>query len=419
AWVKETFKNSITSVYGSVKNSFVGRIIQAIINFVKNFKLNISNMWTAVKATFSKWINNIHESVKNSFVGRIISNIINFAKNFRKNISNMWTSVKSTFSKWIGNIRNSIANSFVGHMLKSVRNLKTNFVKIAKEMWQGVKRQFGNIVDGAKALPGRIGKGIRGAKDKATSGMKNVGNSLITWAGKPFNKVVDGVNWITGKLGVKKKIGKWDYPQYAKGTKGAHPGGLAKVNDGRGSWSGRELISFPDGTTGMFKGRDVVANLPKGTHAFSAPDTRDLLQYNRGTKSTQGFLDRCSDVTGGKARKRTWSEKVWDYVKKPSKILDIALDKVGAKLPKNTAMFKDMLKGGFNTIKDAAIEKVKSTFKENEHNNPNLMVGGKPSFGFPITSHFGMRTHPVYGTKKLHTGTDFGAPAGTPIPSQT
>src|SRR5699024_11817248 len=37
----------------------------------------------------------------------------------------------------------------------------------------------------------------------------------------------------------------------------------------------------------------------------------------------------------------------------------------------------------------------------------------------PITSHFGMRTHPVYGTKKLHTGTDFGAPAGTPIPSQT
>src|SRR5699024_7603091 len=213
--------------------------------------------------------------------------------------------------------------------------------------------------------------------------------------------------------------GKWDYPQYAKGTKGAHPGGLAKVNDGRGSWSGRELISFPDGTTGMFKGKDVVANLPKGTHVFSAPETRSLLQYNRGTKSTQGFLDRGSDVTGGKARKRTWSEKVWDYVKKPSKILDIALDKVSAKLPKNTAMFKDMLKGGFNTIKDAAIEKVKSTFKENEHNNPNLMVGGKPSFGFPITSHFGMRTHPVYGTKKLHTGTDFGAPAETPIPCQT
>src|SRR5699024_1947675 len=172
-------------------------------------------------------------------------------------------------------------------------------------------------------------KAIRGTKDKATSGMKNAGNSLNTWAGKPFNKVVDAVNWITGKLGVKKKIGKWDYPKYAKGTKGVHPGGLAKVNDGRGSWSGRELISFPDGTTGMFKGKDVEANLPKGTHVFSAPDTRSLLsgmpQYNRGTSSTQGFLDKGTDMTGGKARKRTWSEKLWDYVKKPSKLLDVAL----------------------------------------------------------------------------------------------
>src|SRR5699024_4443717 len=177
---------------------------------------------------------------------------------------------------------------------KSVRNLKTNFINVAKDRGGGVKKQFNNIVDGAEALPGRIGKGIRGAKDKATSGMKNVGNSLITWAGKPFNKVVDGVNWITGKLGVKKKIGKWDYPQYAKGTNGAHPGGLAMVNDGRGHLSGRELISFPDGSTGMFKGKDVVANLPKGTHVFSAPDTRSLLsgmpQYNRGTSSTQGFI---------------------------------------------------------------------------------------------------------------------------------
>src|SRR5699024_144559 len=170
---------------------------------------------------------------------------------------------------------------------------------------------------------------------------------------------------------------------------------------------------------GMFKGRDVVANLPKGTHVFSAPDTRDLLQYNRGTKSTQGFLDRGSNVTGGKARKRTWSEKVWDYVKKPSKLLDVALDKVGAKLPKNTAMFKGMLKGGFNTIKDAAIEKVKSTFKENEHNNPNLVGRGKPSFGFRITGHFGMRTDPVYGIKELHTGTDVGALAGPPNQTPT
>src|SRR5699024_10440768 len=139
-----------------------------------------------------------------------------------------------------------------------------------------------------------------------------------------------------------------------------------------------------------------------GTHVFSAPDTRSLLQYNRGTKSTQGFLDRGSKVTGGKAKKKPWVERVWDYVKKPSKLLDVALDKVGAKLPKNTAMFKGMLKGGINTIKDAALDNVNSALKENDHNNPYIMVGGKPSFGFPITSQLGRITQPIYGTINLH-----------------
>lgn len=29
-----------------------------------------------------------------------------------------------------------------------------------------------------------------------------------------------------------------------------------------------------------------------------------------------------------------------------------------------------------------------------------------------ITSHFGMRTHPITGAYKLHSGTDVGAPVG-------
>jgi murein DD-endopeptidase MepM/ murein hydrolase activator NlpD len=33
----------------------------------------------------------------------------------------------------------------------------------------------------------------------------------------------------------------------------------------------------------------------------------------------------------------------------------------------------------------------------------------------PVTSPFGMRTHPITGVHKLHTGTDFGAPCGTAV----
>ncbi|RJK98129.1 M23 family metallopeptidase [Vallicoccus soli] len=33
----------------------------------------------------------------------------------------------------------------------------------------------------------------------------------------------------------------------------------------------------------------------------------------------------------------------------------------------------------------------------------------------PVTSPYGMRTHPITGVHKLHTGTDLGAPCGTPV----
>src|SRR5699024_12048905 len=102
-----------------------------------------------------------------------------------KNNSTMKKKVKNKFTKFINSIRKSIENSFVGKMLDSVKNLKTKFIDLAGDMWQGVKKQFNNIVDGAKGLPKRIGDGIKNAKDKATSGMKTDGSSLIRNAGKP------------------------------------------------------------------------------------------------------------------------------------------------------------------------------------------------------------------------------------------
>jgi len=45
-------------------------------------------------------------------------------------------------------------------------------------------------------------------------------------------------------------------------------------------------------------------------------------------------------------------------------------------------------------------------------------VGGhglRRPVGGPITSPYGMRVHPVTGQRKLHDGTDFGVPCGTPV----
>ncbi len=51
----------------------------------------------------------------------------------------------------------------------------------------------------------------------------------------------------------------------------------------------------------------------------------------------------------------------------------------------------------------------------------NVMRRGTQEFVFPlampspITSLFGWRTHPIFGDRRFHTGTDLGAPEGTPV----
>lgn len=63
--------------------------------------------------------------------------------------------------------------------------------------------------------------------------------------------------------------------KHAKGTDN-HPGGLAMVNDQRGTLY-KELITLPDGTSFIPKGRNVVLPLPPGTKVLKAGKTRSLM----------------------------------------------------------------------------------------------------------------------------------------------
>ncbi|MGH3327046.1 MAG: peptidoglycan DD-metalloendopeptidase family protein, partial [Streptomycetales bacterium] len=51
--------------------------------------------------------------------------------------------------------------------------------------------------------------------------------------------------------------------------------------------------------------------------------------------------------------------------------------------------------------------------------NSTVTVGGDGLLSYPVdgpvTSGYGMRYHPILGYRKLHTGTDFGAPEGAPV----
>lgn len=63
--------------------------------------------------------------------------------------------------------------------------------------------------------------------------------------------------------------------QHAKGTDN-HPGGLAMVNDQRGTLY-KELITLPDGTSFIPEGRNITLPLPPGTKVMKAGDTRTLM----------------------------------------------------------------------------------------------------------------------------------------------
>src|SRR5699024_6013900 len=266
----------------------------------------------------------------------------------------------------------------VGKMLSSVRTLKTKFIDLAGDMWQGVKKQFNNIVDGAKALPGKIGRGIKNAKSKATDGMKVVGNKLIEWAGKPYNKVIGGVNWITDKLGIKKDIKKWDWKakQYAQGTRlGGHRGGDAILGDGTGSNAGSELVQLPSGKQFLSASTPTLyPNLPKATEVLSATHTRDDLRpIAMYAKGTTWYNKDWDDIKDTRRMAKDAITGMWDYDTKPKKLLDELLK--GVNLYQDKARVpRDIVKGGFNTVKDVAVDAVKGFFTEAESSG-----GGKPN----------------------------------------
>lgn len=63
--------------------------------------------------------------------------------------------------------------------------------------------------------------------------------------------------------------------KHAKGTNN-HPGGLATVNDQRGSLY-KEMVTLPDGTSFIPQGRNVTLPLPQGTKVMRAGKTRSLM----------------------------------------------------------------------------------------------------------------------------------------------
>lgn len=187
--------------------------------------------------------------------------------------------------------------------------------KFHQRLFKDMYKKLNDMTDG------RLGDMVKSWQDKMSSIGDTVANAkqaihthfvdLVRGVIKPFNDMLadlqKGINWVLDKLGASKIGGSWQVPMpsYATGTQGAHPGGFAKVNDGK-TGHYRELYRLPNGAVGMFPAvRNMVVPLPKGTSVLDGERSYTLMRmmgkiphYATGTLDAVGnfFGDLKDDV---------------------------------------------------------------------------------------------------------------------------
>lgn len=369
----------VRSIWGNIKGVITGSlniIMGAIKIFAGLFTGDFRKMWEGIKQLFSGAIKFAWNLVNLMFYGKILGGIKALAKGSIKSIGGMWTSIKTFFSGGVKKVDEKII-SLANKMRGGFGKAKNAVVGIAKEMWSGVKTHFNNIVAGAKALPGRIGKGVKSMAHKALDGVISMGNSLLIGLGKVINGVINGLKWVGKELGIDVNISNWKVPQYAHGTNG-HPGGLAVLGDG----GGPELYRTPNGQVGLSPGTDTMMYLPKGTQVIPHKETAQILQqvpmYAKGTgvsNAIKAGKDWVKDKASSVANEAT---DIFSMITSPKKMFNSIAEKFGVTQIANVmGYFKTLANGSYNFVKDGAINWLKKKTANFGANMANVSGGAK------------------------------------------
>ncbi|WP_445266256.1 phage tail tape measure protein [Staphylococcus aureus] len=420
-------KGTVQLIWNLIQLWFVGKILGVVRYFggllkglitiiwvaiIDVFKKSLSAIWNATKSIFGflfnsvksiftnmkNWLSSTWNNIKSNTVGKAHS----LFAGVRSKFTSLWSATKDIFTKlrnWMSNIWNSI---------------KDNTVGIAGRLWDKVRNIFGNMRDGLKSIIGKIKDHIGGMVDAIKKGL---------------NKLIEGLNWVGGKLGMDK------IPKLHTGTEHTHTttrlvkngkiahDTFATVGDkGRGNGPNgfrNEMIEFPNGKRVITPNTDTTAYLPKGSKVYNGAQTYSMLN---GTLPRFSLGTMWKDIKSGASSAFNWTKDkigkgtkwlgdkvgdVLDFMENPGKLLNYILEAFGIdfnSLTKGMGIAGDITKAAWSKIKKSATDWIKE--------NLEAMGGGDLVGGIldpdKINYHYGRTAAYTAATgRPFHEGVDF------------
>ncbi|HGZ9222635.1 TPA: phage tail tape measure protein [Staphylococcus aureus] len=350
-------KGLISGIWGVIKGIFT-KSLSAIWNATKSIFGFLYNSVKSIFTNMKNWLSSTWNNIKSNTVGKAHS----LFTGVRSKFTSLWNATKDIFTKlrnWMSNIWNSI---------------KDNTVGIAGRLWDKVHNIFGNMRDGLKSIIGKIKDHIGG---------------MVSAIKKGLNKLIEGLNWVGGKLGMDK------IPKLHTGTEHTHTttrlvknGKIARdtfatVGDkGRGNGPNgfrNEMIEFPNGKRVITPNTDTTAYLPKGSKVYNGAQTYSMLN---GTLPRFSIGTMWKDIKSGASSAFNWTKDqigkgtkwlgdkvgdVMDFIDNPGKLLNYVLQAFGvdfSSLTKGMGIAGDITKAAWSKIKKSAIKWLEDAFAE-------------------------------------------------------